>query len=193
MSTTITCECGKSYFQSGSRVGKPFRCHLCGRMIAVPLARTGTAPVARETSAITELTNSSPQDERIEEARSSDIVRARSRRSLVRWAGLSDFTVAMIVLEIVSVIALALGFIWPAAVFLPVVLGGLLVIVGQISFLTLVFQDKDDPVAGALCLFVPVYQLIYLVKHFHEMKQPFVMQLMGMFILVQCVVMSIVR
>jgi hypothetical protein len=52
----------------------------------------------------------------------------------------------------------------------PIVLGYLLVLVGNIWFLVCAFLD--EPVQGVLCLCVPFYSLYYLVTNFDVVRRP---------------------
>jgi hypothetical protein len=74
-------------------------------------------------------------------------------------------------------ICLVLGFVWPAVMIAPMVIGYIIAFVGGIMLLVIAF--KDDVVQGLLCLFIPFYSLFYLITHWDDCKHAFFIQLGG--------------
>ncbi|MFT3866866.1 MAG: hypothetical protein QM715_00075 [Nibricoccus sp.] len=66
---------------------------------------------------------------------------------------------------------------------LPLLIIGLvLFVVGGFVFLVAAF--RESVLWGLACLFVPVVQLFFLVIHWHEAKKGFMLQLIGLGIMV---------
>lgn len=63
-----------------------------------------------------------------------------------------------------------------------IIIGLILFVIGSFMFLVAAFQESV--LWGLACLFVPVVQLFFLVVHWHEAKKGFMLQLIGMVILV---------
>src|SRR5262249_53798329 len=77
----------------------------------------------------------------------------------------------------VLLLCLIAPLIFPPAVVLPVCLGLLLYVGGQIWFIIVAF--KDDVMQGLLCWFIPLYAFYYLVVNWDEEKWPFFTTLAG--------------
>ena len=78
--------------------------------------------------------------------------------------------------------SLALAFAFPPFAVIPILIGCLLMFVGQIWFLIIAFQD--DVVQGLLCLFIGIYALYYALTNLDEVKIPFGMQILGLVMIV---------
>jgi hypothetical protein len=188
-------KCAKKLGVDDSRLGEVVICPGCQGRLRIPVRKNGEEPgqavykisrptgeeepfppVRRRKRAEDEDGPSSDS----EAAESRPVPRRRKKRRKtpagLPW-GLDGFVAAILGVAVVGLVSLVLAWIWPTATFMPLGLGLVLIWVGAIWFLVMAFQDSLA--AGLLCLFVPFYGLYYLVTHFDEVKRPFLVQLLG--------------
>lgn len=81
---------------------------------------------------------------------------------------------------VVWLIGLILGLIFPLALLIPVGIGFVIAIAGNIWFLVIAF--KENVLHGVLCLVVPCYSLFYLITRWEACKEAFLVGLAGWFL-----------
>ena len=109
--------------------------------------------------------------------------RRRRRRPPAESSSLSDvdwgkwMLIGLGVLALIGFGSMAAAFAFPPFMLIPIALGFLLVIVGNIWFLIVAFQD--EVIHGVLCLVLGIYRLYYLIINFDEEKMPFFVEVLG--------------
>lgn len=122
-----------------------------------------------------------PEEEDLDEEVERRPRRRRRRKKRRKRSASSSMAnldlIAKIAVPVICVLFIAVGFLVPALLAIPVLIGFLLVMAGGVWFLIIAFQD--DVMHGLLCMFVPFYSLYYLVTNFDETKSAFFTQLIG--------------
>ncbi|HEY3789330.1 MAG TPA: hypothetical protein VGL71_10770 [Urbifossiella sp.] len=108
----------------------------------------------------------------------------RRARSGGDGGGFSSWSISSKVVSISAAfcfVCLLFSFLWPPIFFAALGLSYILMFAGGIGMLIVAFND--DVMQGILCLLVPFYSLYYLITHFEECKQPFLIQIGGLLLM----------
>lgn len=92
----------------------------------------------------------------------------------------------LLIVGVIGVISSVLGFISPTLLLVPIGIGWIVSLVGDIWFLIVAFQDS--PGQGILCILCWPYQLFYLISNWEETQRPFFVALVGTGILMAAAV-----
>ncbi|HEY1188714.1 MAG TPA: hypothetical protein VGE74_13755 [Gemmata sp.] len=110
-----------------------------------------------------------------------DVKRKRKRKSggnpLAWLSSGGGFGITVAIVGGLWVLGLGIGLVVPPVFILPVILGWLVSLAGSIWFLIIAFSD--DVMQGLMCMFVPIYSLIYLANNWDTCRNSFLVQLGG--------------
>jgi hypothetical protein len=114
-----------------------------------------------------------PHDEPEERPRKKKRRRKRKKKSFdleaLNFLGLDTITLIALGITLLGFLFIPAAFIVPPLIFVPLVLGTVLSLVGYFWVIVIAFQD--DSTQGMLCLCFGPYMLYYILVNFDETKQ----------------------
>ena len=172
------CSCGNVYRLDDELTGEKIRCVGCGEKLRV--GEDSRRDPDRDSTAPRRSRSRRDDDDDRDDRDDDRPVRKRKRRRRQSAGPKVGWIVTVVGLAgtcglagILFVLALA----HPALAILPLAVGVMFSLVGNLWILGLAF--KEDPWKGMLCLCLPIYTLIFIINNFEEAKIPFVLQLIG--------------
>jgi hypothetical protein len=102
----------------------------------------------------------------------------RKKKAAAAFGGLNPIVVALIVMGVALLACVVLLVVSPTLAKPVWQVGQIVAGVGAIWCLVIAFQDSAA--AGLMCLFIPFYNLYYLIAHFEECQRPLFLYLLGL-------------